>query len=73
MKISMIQLRTMIQEEISKINEKSFDLDPDHEGYCTPMTKDTCTPRRKAFAMSAKKGAIHKANLKRGDNPKGKG
>ena len=30
-------------------------VDPDHEGYCTPMTKDTCTPRRKALAKTFKK------------------
>jgi hypothetical protein len=30
-------------------------VDPKHEGYCTPMTKDTCTPKRKAFAMTMKK------------------
>ena len=33
-------------------------VNPEHEGYCTPMTKSTCTPRRKAFAetMKAHKG-----------------
>jgi len=30
-------------------------VNPKHEGYCTPMTKPTCTPRRKAFAMTMKK------------------
>lgn len=25
-----------------------------HKGYCTPMTKSTCTPHRKAFAIRAK-------------------
>lgn len=25
-------------------------VNPAHEGYCTPETKATCTPRRKAFA-----------------------
>lgn len=29
-------------------------VNPEHEGYCTPMTKSTCTPRRKAFAMTMK-------------------
>jgi len=48
-------------------------VDPEHEGYCTPMTKKTCTPRRKALAMRFKKGDIHKENLKKGKNPKGKG
>ena len=30
-------------------------VDPDHEGYCTPMTKATCTPKRKALAKTFKK------------------
>jgi len=30
-------------------------VNPEHEGYCTPMTKATCTPRRKAFAETMKK------------------
>lgn len=32
----------------SAVNEK-------HKGYCTPMTKKTCTPARKALAMTFKK------------------
>ena len=30
-------------------------VDPDHEGFCTPMTKKTCTPKRKALAKTFKK------------------
>lgn len=30
-------------------------VNPAHKGYCTPLTKSTCTPRRKAFAMTMKK------------------
>lgn len=30
-------------------------VNPKHKGFCTPMTKSTCTPRRKAFAMTMKK------------------
>ena len=30
-------------------------VDKDHVGYCTPMTKVTCTPKRKAFAQTMKK------------------
>ena len=26
-----------------------------HKGYCTPMSKPTCTPRRKALARTLKK------------------
>ena len=31
-------------------------VDPKHKGYCTPMTKPTCTPARKALAKRFKKG-----------------
>jgi hypothetical protein len=34
-------------------------IDPSHEGFCTPMTKKTCTPRRKALAKRFKKGDLH--------------
>jgi hypothetical protein len=30
-------------------------VNPKHKGYCTPMTKSTCTPHRKALAMTFKK------------------
>ena len=32
-------------------------VNPAHKGYCTPMTKPTCTPKRKALAMTFKKMA----------------
>ena len=35
-------------------------VDPEHEGDCTPMTKNTCTPARKALAMRFKKAAKKK-------------
>jgi hypothetical protein len=31
-------------------------VNPEHKGYCTPMTKPTCTPRRKALAKRFKGG-----------------
>ena len=31
-------------------------VDPEHKGFCTPMTKDTCTPARKALAKRFKRG-----------------
>lgn len=40
-------------------------VDPDHAGFCTPMTKKTCTPRRKALAKRFKKGDIHADNEKK--------
>lgn len=30
-------------------------INPAHKGYCTPMTKSTCTGRRRALAMTFKK------------------
>jgi hypothetical protein len=32
-------------------------VNPAHKGYCTPMSKPTCTPKRKALAMTFKKMA----------------
>ena len=32
-------------------------INPAHKGYCTPMTKPTCTPKRKALAVTLKKMA----------------
>jgi len=42
-------------------------VNPAHKGYCTPMTKETCTPRRKAFAMTMKKH--HGFHAEGGINP----
>lgn len=30
-------------------------VNPKHKGFCSPMTKKTCTPRRKALSMTFKK------------------
>ena len=30
-------------------------VNPKHKGFCTPMTKKTCTPKRKALAKTFKK------------------
>jgi hypothetical protein len=35
-------------------------INPKHKGYCTPMTKPTCTPKRKALAVTLKKMAKNK-------------
>ena len=32
-------------------------INPKHKGYCTPMTKKTCTPKRKALARTLRKMA----------------
>ena len=31
-------------------------INPAHKGYCTPMSKSTCTPARKALAKRLKPG-----------------
>lgn len=33
-------------------------VNPKHKGFCTPMTKSTCTPRRKALAKRFKSGDL---------------
>lgn len=35
-------------------------INPAHKGYCTPITKSTCTPRRKALALRFKHGDLHR-------------
>lgn len=35
-------------------------INPAHKGYCTPMTKSTCTPHRKALARRFKSGDLSK-------------
>lgn len=49
------------EEHSEKVDEKKEKwvqkaVDPSHKGYCTPMTKPTCTPHRKALAKRFKKG-----------------
>ena len=40
-------------------------INPKHEGYCTPMTKKTCTGARKRFAQTMKKKhGFHKKESK---------
>ena len=39
-------------------------INPDHKGYCTPMTKATCTPHRKALAKRLKPGGdLYKGSM----------
>lgn len=35
-------------------------VNPAHKGFCTPQTKKTCTPRRKALAQTLRKIAKKK-------------
>jgi hypothetical protein len=40
-------------------------INPEHKGYCTPLSKKTCTPARKALALRFKKGGdLHKSYKK---------
>lgn len=54
-------VRECIEERKDKWIQKA--VNPSHKGYCTPMTKSTCTPRRKALAQRFKKGDIHADNV----------
>lgn len=46
--------RNNLRERKEKWIQKA--VNPKHKGYCTPMSKPTCTPRRKALARRFKKG-----------------
>jgi hypothetical protein len=54
--------RTEFKKGGSKTNDKWIQkaINPAHKGYCTPMTKPTCTPKRKALAKTLKKMAKNK-------------
>jgi len=43
-----------LREEDKKWIQKA--VNPEHKGYCSPMTKPTCTSKRKALAKRFKKG-----------------
>ena len=34
---------------------KSFNLNPKHKGWCTPLSNPKCTGKRRQFALNAKK------------------
>lgn len=53
-KARQMQYDPLVSEKKEKWIQKA--VDPKHKGYCTPMTKKTCTPRRKALAKRFKKG-----------------
>jgi hypothetical protein len=52
--------KTLEDAKKSKKNWISKAVNPKHEGFCTPMTKKTCTPKRKALARTFKKMAKKK-------------
>lgn len=41
--------------------KSGFKINPKHKGYCTPMTKATCTGKRRTFALNAKRHFKKKA------------
>jgi hypothetical protein len=49
-----IKSKELLKEAEEKWIQKA--VNPEHKGYCTPMTKPTCTPARKALAKKFKKG-----------------
>jgi hypothetical protein len=66
--------KTMLFENMAKLNGVKISLneeekwiqkavDPEHKGYCTPMSKPTCTPKRKALAKRFKKGIEDEAYI----------
>tara|TARA_R110000751_G_scaffold219205_1_gene322007 strand:+ start:987 stop:1328 length:342 start_codon:yes stop_codon:yes gene_type:complete len=44
------------KDSSSPLIKRFMGINPDHKGYCTPMTKSTCTPPRKALAKRLKPG-----------------
>ena len=60
-------------KEMTEEKKEKWMQDVRSTGECTPITKPTCTGRKKAFAKRAQKGDIHKDNLKKGKNPHGPG
>lgn len=55
---NLIKKKEERQNEIAESDKKWIQkaVNPEHKGYCTPMSKPTCTPARKALAKRFKKG-----------------
>jgi hypothetical protein len=52
-----------LKDQLERMNERKEKwiqkaIKPSHKGYCTPMTKSTCTPARKALAKRFKSGDL---------------
>jgi hypothetical protein len=55
------------ESEVSSLKDGKWiqkAVNPKHKGYCTPMTKKTCTPHRKALAKRFKKMAKERKKKK---------
>jgi hypothetical protein len=67
--INPIDLKTLANQKkggkTSKVKAKDGKwiqkaVNPKHKGFCTPLSKKTCTPKRKALAMTLKSMAKKK-------------
>jgi len=58
-------IKAVVQECINERKEKWIQkaVAPSHKGYCTPITKSTCTPHRKALAIRFKKGELSEQEM----------
>jgi hypothetical protein len=57
--------KVMADAKKTKKNWIQKAINPKHEGFCTPITKKTCTGKRKAFALMMKsKHGFHKSGDK---------
>jgi len=65
--VDMMQEEQALDEAKKKKKDKKWiqkAVNPEHKGYCTPMTKSTCTPKRKALAKRFKSGEFKKKKKK---------
>jgi hypothetical protein len=55
------------ESEIDEKDERWIQkaVNPKHKGFCTPMTKKTCTPTRKALAKRFKKGIENNESMEK--------
>jgi hypothetical protein len=61
----MAAFETLADAKKAKKNWLAGAVNPKHKGFCTPMSKKTCTGKRKAFAqMMKKKHGFHKKSGK---------
>ena len=62
-KADVLKGRGVIKKKGGETKDKNWiqkAVNPAHKGYCTPMSKPTCTPKRKALARTFKKMAKNK-------------
>ena len=56
-KTSIVEAPVLLMKKGGSTDKKWIQkaINPKHKGFCTPMTKPTCTPKRKALAITLKK------------------